>query len=84
MEKVVFYKLWYFEDCRKNEKYYFETKQEAEVARFCAYSSYDYERLTKRGFVVPVTAVASILVSEKEIENIKINKVEMNSEMDAE
>lgn len=75
MEKVVFYRVWYFEDFKKGEKYYFETEYEAQVARFSAYSGYDYERLTKRNFFVPVSFVKSVLIPEAEIDKITIYHV---------
>ena len=75
MEKLVFYKVWYFEDFKKGEKYYFETEYEAQVARFSAYSGYDYERLTKRNFFVPVSFVKPVLIPEAEIDKITIYHV---------
>ena len=75
MEKLVFYKVWYFEDFKKCEKYYFETEYEAQVARFSAYSGYDYERLTKRNFFVPVSFVKPVLIPEAEIDKITIYHV---------
>ena len=57
MEKVVFYRVWFFDDMRENQRYYFEDKSSCEMARFCVYKRYDAERISKRNFVVPVTQV---------------------------
>ena len=75
MKKVVFYELYYFEDTRRKAKYYCEDKSFAEKLRFCAYCSYDGERISTRGFVVPVTYVKKILVSEEELSKIKGNVI---------
>ena len=80
MEKVVFYRVWYFEDFKKGEKFYFEDKEVAEVARFSAYKSYDYERLTIRNFIVPVSTVKSVLIPEDEIDKIKIYYIKEDEE----
>ena len=54
MEKVVLYKVYYFEDEREGKRYYYEDKDSCIVARFLAYKKYDYERITRNKFVVPV------------------------------
>lgn len=72
MEKVVFCKLYYFEDTRTKENFYFENEKNAKIARFNQYCKYDYERLTKTNFVVPVTKVTPILIEEQYIKNLNI------------
>ena len=72
MEKVIFYKVYYFENLKTKEKYYFENEHNAQVARFAAYKTYDRERLSIRHFVVPVSEVKSILINEKEINQISL------------
>ena len=74
MEKVVFYKAYFFEDLKTGEKYYYEDKPSCEIARFCVYKRYDKERLSINGFVVPVSQVQEILIPEKEIENIEFQE----------
>ena len=74
MEKITMCVLYYFED--KTKKYYFETKTEAELARFSAYCGYDYLRLTQRGFVVPVTMVKKMFVPEYEIHKYQISHMD--------
>lgn len=73
MKKVVFYELYYFEDTRRKKKYYCEDKSVAEKLRFIAYKQYDGERISTRGFVVPVSQVKKILVSEEELNKIRGN-----------
>ena len=73
MEKVVMCVLYYFEDDGK--KYYFETKLEAEILRFCAYKKYDYKRITTNKFVVPVSRVGKILVPECELHKYPLSSV---------
>lgn len=84
MEKVEFYKLYYFEDKGKRQKYYFATKLEAQIARFCAYKTYDAKRLTVRHYIVPVTEVVPVLVQEHQLKNIKISKVDLSKFQDKE
>ena len=80
MEKVIFYRVWYFEDFYKHEKYYFENKEMAEIARFNAYKSYDYNRLTIRHFVVPLSMVKSELIHENDINKIKLYVIKEKDE----
>ena len=75
MKKVVFYELYYFEDTRRKKKYYCEDKGIAEMLRFSAYCGYDGERISTRGFVVPVTQVKKVLVSEEELNKIRGNVI---------
>ena len=70
MEKVVYYKVYFFKDARKGKKYYYKDKAKCNIARFCAYKTYDGERISKRGFVVPVTQVESVLVLENDMHKI--------------
>lgn len=70
MEKVVLYKVYYFEDEREGKRYYYEDKDSCIVARFLAYKKYDYERITRNKFVVPVSQVKSLLIDEKDINKI--------------
>ena len=72
MEKVVFYKVYYFEDFRKGEKYYYEDKPSCEMARFVAYKRYDRERISNSHFVVPVGKVKSILINENDINKYNV------------
>ena len=74
MEKVVFYRVWFFDDMRENQRYYFEDKSSCEMARFCVYKRYDAERISKRNFVVPVTQVKSMLVNECDLDKINIQE----------
>ena len=81
MEKVIMYRLYYFED--DSIKYYYENSSEAEMARFVHYKKYDYQRLTIRNYKVPVSRVKSILVNEDSLKYYEIshfdNKKESNS-----
>ena len=72
MEKVVFYRVYYYEDFREGKKYYYEDKPTCEIARFIAYKKYDKERLSTRHFVVPVSQVWSTLIEEKDIDKYQI------------
>ena len=72
MEKVVFYRVYYFEDLRKGERYYYEDKPSCEMARFVAYKRYDGERISKNNFVVPVSKVKSILINEQDLDKFEI------------
>ena len=74
MEKVVFYKVYKFEDTRTGEKFYFEHKGAAEIARFSVYSRYDAERISTRNFVVPVTKVRPVLILESELDKFIVRK----------
>ena len=76
MEKFTFYKIYYFEDERTKQKYYFEDEGDCKVARFIAYKRYDGERISKRNFAVPVSRVKSALVDEKTLKSLKVNKHE--------
>ena len=71
MKKVVFYELYMFEDRRRKAKYYCEDKSIAEMLRFSVYCSYDGERISTRNFVVPVSHVKKVLVSEEELNKIR-------------
>ena len=83
MEKVVFYKVYKFEDTRTGEKFYFENKDSAEMARFSVYSRYDGERISTRNFVVPVTKVKPVLILESELDKFIVRKgfQEYNTEL---
>ena len=76
MEKFVFYKLYYFEDTKTKQKYYFENESDCNMARFIAYKRYDGERISTRNYVVPVSQVQSILVDETTLKTLKVNKHE--------
>ena len=65
MEKIVMCVLYYFN--MEKQRYYFETFTEAEMLRFVAYKRYDKERLTKRGFIVPVSRVGKMIVPESDL-----------------
>ena len=78
MEKIVMCVLYYF-DVEK-QRYYFETSSEAEILRFVAYKRYDTERLTKRGFVVPVSRVGKMLVPESELCKYPLGGINNNRE----
>ncbi len=74
MEKLVFYKVYKFEDTRTGEKFYFENKGSAEIARFAVYSRYDAERISTRNFVVPVTHVKAVLIHESELDKFIVKE----------
>lgn len=74
MERVVLYRVWYFEDTRHGERFYFEDKASCEEARFCVYKSYDGERISKNNFVVPVTQAKSMLINEDFLSKINLQK----------
>ena len=82
MEKIVMCVLYYFDD--KKQRYYFESSSEAEMLRFVAYKRYDKERLTKRGFVVPVSRVGQMLVPESELYKYPLSGVNNNRESEQE
>ena len=85
MEKMLFYKVYYFKDSRKHKTYYFQDKMNCLQARFLAYKEYDYERLTTRNFDVPVTNVESKWVSEEDIDQIVFcddNKTDNNQDIE--
>ena len=73
MEKIVMCVLYYFD--MEKQRYYCETSAEAEMLRFVAYSKYDKDRLTKRGFVVPVSRVGKMLVPESELSKYPLSRV---------
>ena len=68
--------LYYFD--MEKQRYYFETSNEAEMLRFVAYKRYDKERLSKRGFVVPVSKVGKMLVPENELHKYPLSRVKNN------
>ena len=72
MEKIVFYKVYYFEDTRTGERYYYQDKPSCEIARFVAYKRYDKERITTKNFVVPISKVKSILIHDKDISKYNV------------
>lgn len=72
MEKVVFFKVYYFEDFREGKRYYYEDKPSCEMARFVAYKKYDGERISKRNFVVPVSRVKAVLINENDLDKYEI------------
>lgn len=74
MEKFVFFKVYYFEDTKTKKKYYFEDESDCKTARFIAYKRYDGDRISKRGFVVPVSQVKSTLVDEPTLKTLNVNK----------
>lgn len=78
MEKIVMCVLYYFDI--ENQRYYFETSSEAEMLRFVAYKRYDKDRLTKRGFVVPVSRVGKMLVPESDLSKYPLERVNNNRE----
>lgn len=82
MEKITMCVLYYFDD--KNQRYYFETSSEAEMLRFVVYKRYDKERLTKRGFVVPVSRVGKMLVPENELHKYPLSGVNNKGETEQE
>ena len=84
MEKVVFYKIYKFEDTRTREKFYFEDKSRAEEARFCVYKRYDAERISTNNFTVPVTQVKAVLINEMDLDKFEICRSVENSEQEKE
>ena len=73
MEKIVMCVLYYFN--MEKQRYYFETFTEAEMLRFVAYKRYDKERLTKRGFIVPVSRVGKMIVPESDLSKYPLSSV---------
>lgn len=82
MEKIVMCVLYYFD--MEKQRYYFETASEAEILRFVAYKRYDKERLTRRGFVVPVSRVGKMLVPESDLSKYPLSRVNNNRETEQE
>ena len=72
--------LYYFDD--NKQRYYFETSTEAEMLRFVTYKKYDKYRLTKKGFVVPVSKVGKMFVPESELSNYPLSRVNNNRDME--
>lgn len=72
MEKLVFYKVYFFEDLREGKKYYYEDRPSCELARLVAYKRYDRERLSTNNFVVPISKVNMVLINENDIANYNI------------
>ena len=82
MEKVIFYRIYYYEDMREGQKYYYKNKINCEVARFLTYKKYDYERITRNKFVVPVSQVSSVLIHEDDIYKIEFCMSQENDTTD--
>ena len=82
MEKVIFYRIYYYEDMREGQKYYYKDKTSCEVARFLSYKKYDYERITHNNFVVPVSKVNSVLIHEDDIHKIEFCMSQENDTTD--
>ena len=74
MESEVVYYLYTFEVKvgNKYKKFYFENKEDAAIARFSAYCTFDYERLTINGFVPPVSQPARVMFRKNELEKIEV------------
>ena len=82
MEKIVMCVLYYFD--MEKQRYYCDNSTEAEILRFIAYKRYDKERLTKKGFVVPVSRVGKMLVPENELHKYPLSTVNNNKESEKE
>ena len=61
------YVIYYFDDYAKGERYHCESKAEADILRFLIYKTYDGDRISKNGFIVPVSEVKKMLVPMEEI-----------------
>lgn len=72
LEKVVFYKLYTFEDKGKGKRYFYADRRSAQMARFIIYKRYDGNRISVNNYVVPVSRVREILVEEGKLEKIEI------------
>ncbi len=74
MEKeVVCYIYWFKADVLGGKKsFYFENKDDAEIARFMVYKMFDSQRLSIKGFIPPVTKVRKYVLRENELKNYKI------------
>ena len=72
MESEVVYYLYIFEAKidGKHQKFYFENKKDAALARFMLYKTFDYERLTINNFVVPVSHVERKMLRKEQIKDI--------------
>lgn len=70
MESEVVYYLYTFEvkvgGVRK--QFYFENKQDAEMARFICYKNFDYERITTRNYKVPVSMVERVMLRKHQLD----------------
>ena len=56
-----------------NKTFYFEFKEDAEIARFLVYKAFDKQRLSVKGFVPPVTKPKRQMVKEKDLDKYKIH-----------
>ena len=72
MESEVVYYLYTFEAKvdGKYQKFYFENKKDAALARFMMYKTYDYERLTINNFVVPVSCVEREMLRDDQLKRL--------------
>ena len=74
MESEVVYYVYTFEVKvgNKYKKFYFENKSDANIARFAAYCTFDYQRLTIKGFTPPVSQPTRIMVKKDELDRINV------------
>lgn len=76
MEKFIVCSLYTFSvkiDGKKH-KFFFENQNDARIARFLVYKSFDGERISTRNFVPPLTMVKNIFIREDEIKDLHIIK----------
>ena len=74
MESEVVYYAYAF-DVKINGKkqtIYFENEYDAKMGRFIAYCHFDYQRLTIKGFVPPVSQPRKVMLRQKDLENITV------------
>ena len=74
MESEVVYYAYMFEVKvgNKYKKFYFENMADANIARFAAYCSFDYQRLTIKGFTPPVSQPKRIMLKAEDLKNIEV------------
>lgn len=70
MESEVVYYLYTFEVKvgGHRHQFYFENKNDAELARFICYKNFDYERITTRNYRVPVSMVERVMLRKHQLD----------------
>ena len=58
----------------KKHKFLFENQNDARIARFLVYKSFDGERISTRNFVPPLTIVKNVFMREDDLKDIHIIK----------
>ena len=83
MESEVVYYAYAF-DVKINGKkqtIYFENEYDAKMGRFIAYCHFDYQRLTIKGFVPPVSQPRKVMLRQKDLENITVFYILANNQI---